>query len=103
MKAGAQPPLQTIDEQGLLAGLVAQGLHLRAQHHLGITPLAKGTSGREPLERVCGSIAFGAVARVVLATVKARDPEQPHRLIRAKSNLGLDRGGIEYTLAASTV
>ena len=38
---------------------------------LGITHLSKNSSGREPLDRVTGSVAFGAVARVVLATVKA--------------------------------
>src|SRR5439155_930233 len=70
---------------------------------LGITHLSKGTSGREPLERVVGSIAFGAVARVVLATVKARDPATPHRLVRAKSNLGPDRGGLEYNLFGAPV
>ena len=70
---------------------------------LGITHLSKGTTGREPLERVMGSIAFAAVARVVLATVKARDPRQPHRLVRAKSNLGPDRGGLEYTLLGAPV
>jgi putative DNA primase/helicase len=70
---------------------------------IGITHLSKGTSGRDPLERVAGSIAFGAVARVVLATVKARDPKHPHRLVRAKSNLGLDHGGIEYNLLAAPV
>ena len=65
---------------------------------LGITHLSKGSTGREPLERVMGAIAFAAVARVVLATVKPRDRRLPHRLVRAKSNLGLDHGGIEYTL-----
>jgi len=70
---------------------------------LGITHLSKGTTGREPLERVMGSIAFAAVARVVLATVKARDPQQPHRLVRAKSNLGPDRGGLEYSLLGAPV
>jgi putative DNA primase/helicase len=70
---------------------------------VGITHLSKGTLGREPLERVIGSIAFAAVARVVLATVKARDPQQPHRLVRAKSNLGPDRGGVEYDLIEAPV
>lgn len=70
---------------------------------LGITHLSKGSTGREPLERVMGSIAFAAVARVVLATVKPRDRRLPHRLVRAKSNLGLDHGGIEYSLAGVPV
>lgn len=70
---------------------------------LGITHLSKGTSGRDPLERVAGSIAFGAVARVVLATVKPSDPDAPRRLVRAKSNIGPDVGGFEYTLFAAPV
>ena len=70
---------------------------------LGITHLSKNTGGREPLERVAGSIAFGAVARVVLATVKPADTEAPRRLVRAKSNLGPDTGGFEYTLFGAPV
>jgi hypothetical protein len=70
---------------------------------LGITHLSKNTSGREPLERVAGSIAFGAVARVVLATVKPADTEEPRRLVRAKSNIGPDSGGFSYTLFGALV
>jgi putative DNA primase/helicase len=70
---------------------------------LGITHLSKNTGGREPLERVAGSIAFGAVARVVLATVKPADSEAPRRLVRAKSNLGPDTGGFEYALFGAPV
>jgi putative DNA primase/helicase len=70
---------------------------------LGITHLSKNTAGREPLERVAGSIAFGAVARVVWATVKPADSEAPRRLVRAKSNLGPDTGGFEYTLFGAPV
>ena len=70
---------------------------------LGVTHLSKGTTGREPHERVMGSVAFAALARIVLATVKARDPRIPHRLVRAKSNLGLDHGGVEYSLLAAPV
>src|SRR4029077_3422294 len=44
---------------------------------LGITHLSKNTSGREPLERIAGSIAFGAVARVALATVRPADQTRP--------------------------
>jgi putative DNA primase/helicase len=70
---------------------------------LGITHLSKGTSGREPLERVTGSVAFGAVARIVLMTVRSADADAPRRLIRAKSNLGLDVGGFEYSLISVRV
>jgi putative DNA primase/helicase len=70
---------------------------------LGITHLSKNTSGRDPLERVAGSIAFGAVARVVMATVRPADQEAPRRLVRAKSNIGPDTGGFAYTLFSAPV
>ncbi len=70
---------------------------------LGITHLSKNTAGRDPLERISGSIAFGAVARVALATVKPADPDAPRRLIRAKSNIGPDTGGFEYRLFSAPV
>ena len=70
---------------------------------LGITHLAKNSHGREPLDRVTGSIAFGALARIVLATVKPADVTAPRRLVRAKSNLGPDSGGLEYGLYGAPV
>ena len=79
---------------------LAEGLQCAV---LGITHLSKNTSGREPLERVAGSIAFGAVARVVLATVKPADTYEPRRLVRAKSNIGPDSGGFAYTLFGALV
>lgn len=75
-----------------------------AQRHdiavLGISHFSKGTGGREPLERVTGSLAFGALARIVLVAAKGKsdgDSEIPLRLFaRAKSNIGPDDGGFEY-------
>ncbi len=63
---------------------------------LGITHFSKGTAGRDPTERVTGSVAFGAVARVVLVTAKADDGTR--RLVRAKSNIGPDGEGVVYGL-----
>ena len=37
---------------------------------LGITHFSKGTGGREPIQRITGSLAFGALARVVLVAFK---------------------------------
>jgi putative DNA primase/helicase len=66
---------------------------------LGISHFSKGTNGREPLERVSGSLAFGALARIVLATAKINDGGIYKRIVcRAKSNIGLDHGGFEYDL-----
>jgi putative DNA primase/helicase len=70
---------------------------------LGVTHLSKGTAGRDPSERVTGSIAFSALARVVLLAAKRENPEPgeaPRLLVRAKSNIGDDSGGVGYDLAA---
>lgn len=65
---------------------------------VGITHLSKGTAGRDPTERVTGSIAFTAVVRVVLlaAKVKGDDGNDKRILVRSKSNIGPDQGGFEY-------
>ena len=69
---------------------------------LGITHFSKGTAGRDPVERVTGSIAFAALARVVLVAAKVKaddcDDEQRRVLMRAKSNIGPDDGGFAYAL-----
>ena len=68
---------------------------------LGISHFSKGTAGRDPTERVTGSVAFGAVARIVMvaAKVKNEDGDDDRRILaRAKSNIGPDDGGFEYVL-----
>jgi hypothetical protein len=54
------------------------------------------------VERLTGSLAFGAVARIVLLATKTEGEKEPHEgrrlLIRAKSNIGEDGGGFEYDL-----
>lgn len=68
---------------------------------LGITHFSKGGQGGDPAQRVVGSVAFTAVARVVLvaAKVKAEDGAEDRRILaRSKSNLGPDDGGFEYRL-----
>ena len=65
---------------------------------LGITHYTKGTGGRDPLERVTGSLAFGALARIVLGTAKPTEEGALRRLVRAKSNIGPDGGGFEFDL-----
>lgn len=67
---------------------------------VGITHFSKGGAGLDPAQRVTGSIAFTAVARVVLVAAKGKDDEGTDRRIfaRSKSNLGPDDGGYVYTL-----
>lgn len=69
---------------------------------LGITHFSKGTGGRDPVERLTGSLAFGALARVVLVAAKHQTEGEDGRTVRlflrAKSNIGPDDGGYEYDL-----
>lgn len=67
---------------------------------VGITHFSKGTDGRDPTERVTGSVAFGAVARVVMVAgkVKSEDGNERRVLARAKSNIGPDDGGFAYAI-----
>lgn len=67
---------------------------------VGITHFSKGGQGQDPAQRVTGSIAFTAVARVVLVVAKVHDAEGSERriLARSKSNIGPDEGGFCYTL-----
>jgi len=68
---------------------------------LGVTHFSKGTAGREPTERITGSLAFGALARLVMVTAKQdAEGERAERrlLLRAKSNIGPDGGGFVYDL-----
>jgi len=68
---------------------------------IGISHVAKGSAGKTPYDRVIGSQAFTALARVVLMAAKEEDGER-RILVRAKSNIGPDNGGIEYSLHETT-
>lgn len=68
---------------------------------LGITHFSKATAGRDPVERVTGSIAFGALARVVFAAAKLPENDRhggARLFCRSKSNIGPDSGGFRYDL-----
>ncbi|MDD2769968.1 MAG: hypothetical protein PHT19_14655, partial [Methylococcus sp.] len=66
---------------------------------LGISHFSKGTAGRDPLERVTGSLAFGALARIVFAAFKQSEEDGGGRCFcRVKSNIGPDDGGFQYDL-----
>lgn len=71
---------------------------------LGITHFSKGGQGKDPLERVTGSLAFGALARIVIVTAKITEGDTSKRIIcRAKSNIGLDGDGFIYELEEKEV
>lgn len=69
---------------------------------LGITHFSKGTGGRDPVERLTGSLAFGALSRIVMVAAKHQTEGEDGRIVRlfcrAKSNIGEDGDGFEYDL-----
>ncbi|MEI7604288.1 MAG: AAA family ATPase [bacterium] len=67
---------------------------------LGITHLSKGTQGREPIDRITGSLAFCAVARIVMIATKLKSISAGYSsiLARAKSNIGPDDCGFGYNI-----
>jgi putative DNA primase/helicase len=67
---------------------------------LGISHFSKGGAGSDPASRVVGSIAFAAVARVVLVAAKVISAlgEVTHIFARSKSNIGPDDGGFSYEI-----
>lgn len=62
---------------------------------IGITHLSKGARQGSAVDQVIGSQAFSALARTVLIAAKSPNSET-RALIRAKSNLSENRGGITY-------
>lgn len=66
---------------------------------LGITHFSKSGQG-DPTQRVIGSVAFTAVARVVMVAAKvgAEEGEDRRIIARAKSNIGPDGDGFPYAL-----
>ncbi|WP_341678383.1 AAA family ATPase [Niveibacterium sp. SC-1] len=71
---------------------------------LGVTHFTKGTSGRDPVERITGSLAFAALARLVLVAAKERTGEDERRVfVRAKNNIGPDGGGFAYALDVAEI
>ncbi len=69
---------------------------------IGITHFRKSSAGSDPVERINGSIAYGAMARIVLVAAKHQEEGDDGRTVRlfcrAKSNIGPDDGGFEYDL-----
>jgi putative DNA primase/helicase len=65
----------------------------------GVTHYSKATKGQDPVDRINGSLAFGAIPRVIFGAAKPRDEATTkRRFIRVASNIGPDGGGFEYEL-----
>jgi putative DNA primase/helicase len=85
-----------------LVPLVTFGQELRAAV-LGVSHFSKGTSGRDPLERLTGSLAFGALPRLVFGAARRADEhgKESRIFVRIKSNIGRDGDGFAYALATT--
>jgi putative DNA primase/helicase len=73
---------------------------------LGISHFTKGTAGKDPIERVTGSLAFGALPRIVFAAAKTDETaevDMPRIFVRAKSNIGPSGGGFGYDIDAAAL
>jgi putative DNA primase/helicase len=72
---------------------------------LGIHHLTKRSEDADPLDRVSGSLAFGAAPRVVLMSALDRKAGGEPRgvLMRAKNNIGPSHGGIAFTAETQTL
>jgi len=70
---------------------------------LGVSHHTKGTAGRDPVERITGSLAFGALPRITMAAARDGTDTARRILCRTKSNIGLDTGGWEYQLDLTDV
>jgi hypothetical protein len=68
---------------------------------IGITHLSKGTKGTRVGERITGSLAFNALARVVMGCAQMPEDDcEAGRVafFRSKSNIGPDTGGFYYDI-----
>ena len=87
VRQGLQPLIDLLNKTGAVG--------------VGITHFSKNTSGRHALDRVTGSLAFGAAPRMVWCTVA--EPAAPgaraqYRVVMVKSSLGPEgMGGYSYT------
>lgn len=68
---------------------------------LGVTHFSKNTGKRAPVERLTGSLAFGALARIVLVVSKKENGE--HVFCLVKSNICPDSGGFKYDIQQSAL
>jgi len=65
---------------------------------VGISHFTKNTQGKDPIERITGTLAYGAAARVALAAAKGEDEDGTRLFVRIGANIGRSDGGFEYML-----
>ena len=90
-RRGLQPPVDLARRHGIVL--------------IGITHFSKGTAGRDPTERVTGSLAFAALARVVFVVAKRKteDGRTGRVFMKSKCNIAPDDGGFEFDVEQTQV
>jgi putative DNA primase/helicase len=68
---------------------------------VGITHFTKGTIGKDPIYRVTGSLAFAALARIVMVATKNKQGDPERMLLMAKNNLTDRRLHFGYSIIGS--
>jgi putative DNA primase/helicase len=75
-------------------------LDLGAAHDcaiFGITHFSKGSKASAPIDRILGSQAFGAAARMIL--IAGKDESSDRRILaKSKCNIAVESGAFEYTI-----
>ncbi len=64
---------------------------------LGISHFTKGSQTKDPIERVTGSLAFGAATRILFAVARRKEVGDAV-FMRAKSNIGPTGGGFTFQI-----
>ncbi|MFM0160675.1 AAA family ATPase [Paraburkholderia sediminicola] len=63
----------------------------------GITHFSKGSKASAPIDRILGSQAFGAAARMIL--IAGKDESSDRRILaKSKCNIAIESGAFEYTI-----
>ena len=68
---------------------------------IGITHFTKGTIGKDPIDRVTGSLAFGAVTRILMVATKNKTSDPERMFIMAKNNLGPTLGAFGFSIVGA--
>ena len=70
---------------------------------MGVHHFTKGTAGRDPVERITGSLAFALPRMTLAAVINGSDDGPPRMLVRAKTSITSPGGGFGYDIEASEV
>lgn len=78
---------------------------LARDHHcaiVGLTHVNKASKGKNPVDRITGSLAFASTSRgvIIVSKINSVEPNEENRyvMVQAKNQKGKPNGGFEYTI-----